>query len=83
MAIALIAAAAVEACAGAEPVRDAIDDAAALPDPGVGVMLAVDALWATLREDTADEAPLTEPVWTNLSVPAVTVRVNLPISVPS
>jgi hypothetical protein len=44
----LTVAPAVEACAVAEPVFDAVDDAAALPDSGVGVVLALNALFDTL-----------------------------------
>lgn len=76
---ALTADPAVETFAGAETVWDAMEDASALPDPGISVMLAVDAVC----EAKADELAPTESVWTSLSVVAVTITVNLLIEVPS
>jgi|SRR5690242_1754035 len=79
----LIAAPAVEACAGAEPVLETAAEAAALPDPGAGVMLAVDALLDALCAEVCEaeaELAAAELVCASLSSPAVTVTVNLPTS---
>lgn len=74
----------VEACTGAEPVLDTPAEAEALPDPGAGVMLAVDALLdapcAEVCEAAVELAPA-EPVCASLSAPAVIVTVMLPRSV--
>lgn len=84
----LTAAPALEACADAEPVREALGDVEALPEPGVGVALvgatlAVEAPCEELSVAPVASLPLTEPVRNSFSVPAVTVTVRLPTSVPS
>ena len=90
--MALTAAPAVEACAGAEPVLEALAEAAAVPDPGAGVTLAVGTLLcplisAVLEASGGGSLAPDEPVCccccSSCSSPAVTVTVSLPIYVPS
>jgi hypothetical protein len=79
--MALIAAPPVEAGAAADPVRETLADAAALPEPGAGVTLAVcallDALPAAVFE-AADELAPAEPLCVSFSAPAVTVTLYTP-----